>query len=156
MVKGTEIRVKNAKRLSELKAKIEITKRKDYSAGFIDKAYDYARNIAPQRTGHLKAAIQKVTNPGQKMARIRLVQPAGSDRAYHMWMHGIKAPSGKGGKGYDLSNGWNVKYRKPDGTIGTKRAKIVSGIPTFMFKTREYLEAQTKQGMEKQIQQLFK
>jgi len=151
-----EIRIKNFRRITVIGASIDAVKRKDFSKEFVDKGYDYARNIAPQSSGALKQAIQKVYSPAEKSGRIRVVQPRGSTRPYHMWMHGIKAPAGSSGKGYDLRFGWNVKYRQADGSIGTKRAKIMSGIPDFMFKTREYLQNQTKASTEKQVKQLFK
>lgn len=141
-----ELRITGAKRLKAQNKAISVTLNKDFSKESVEKAFDFARRIAPYKSGATKDAIQKIIQ--KNSGRVVLYQPNhrdGRNRPYHMWFHGIKAPSPTGkngaGRGYDLRKG---KYRPK------------SGIPDFMDKTFIYMQNQSRDGIQKQLQTIFK
>jgi len=141
-----QFRSDGAKRFGAQSKNIDLVRKKDFTEIIINKAYDYARNLAPHDTGALKNAIQKIIQ--KNSGRVRLVQPShrdGRNRPYHMWFHGIKAPSPTGknsaGRGYDLRS----RNNRPK-----------SGIPNFMDLTYDYMESQTTKSIQEQVSQMFK
>lgn len=109
-----EFRVRGTKRLNAKFKEIGNYVRGKYAPAVAMDGYKIARKIAPRDTGALIAAI-KPPKKGKQSANIRLIQPNhpidGTTKPYHLWMHGIKAPS-QGGRGYDTSTG---RYRPKSG-----------------------------------------
>ena len=141
-----QYRIKGVKRVSAQTKQIDVVRKKDFTANIIEKSFDYARNIVPTDTGALKNAIQKIIQ--KNVGRVRLIQPRhrdGRNRPYHLWFHGIKAPSPTGkngaGRGYDLRDG---DFR-PN-----------SGFPDFMDKTYTYMNNQSVKSIQEQVSQMFK
>ncbi len=117
--------------------------RKGFSKELVNEAYKHAMGIAPRKTGELRRAIKKVTR--EKSGDLILSQPEDPrNRPYHLWHHGIKAPSPTGkngaGKGYDLRSG---KYRPK------------TGIPDFMDKTYWYMERRSTEVIEAGMRKVF-
>lgn len=93
---------------------------------------------APHFSGATKRAIQIIDNPGGS-AKLRLNQPTQKrtdPRSYHLWMHGINAPTPGGGKQVDPRR---------------FQARIHSGDPEFMFTVKKLMEKRAKEQAEKSV-----
>lgn len=136
---GVQLVTRGTKRLLADTKSISLKLRKGFSKEIINESYKYAIKIAPRKTGEEIKAIQKVIR--QKSGDLRLVQPNNSrNRPYHLWHHGIKAPSPTGkngaGRGYDLRSG---KFRPK------------SGMPDFMDKTYWFMNKRSTELINKRI-----
>ena len=139
-----EIRISGAKSLNAKMTKLSSTLRGEFAPAVAEKGFDYARNLAPQDTGALKRAIQLIKR--KESAEVRVYTPAHSDgrgRPYQMWMHDIPAP-------VINKNGTRGGYKNKSGKYRPK-----SGIPDFMFKTREYMTANIPIELDKQMKRVF-
>ena len=123
------VNIRGIKRFNASIKKISLDLNKKFAPELAKEGYNYARRIAPMDTGALIDAIQFV--PKKNSAKVVLNQPVhpkdGKTKPYHLWMHGIKAPSqssGGAGSGYDTSVG---------------RHKPKSGVPRFMYVTYDYM-----------------
>ena len=132
------------KRVESLTKSMTLKLNKGFSKELVNEAYKHAYKIAPKKTGALRKAIKKVIR--KKSGDLTLIQPTSKrNRPYHLWHHGIKAPSPTGkngaGRGYDLRSG---KYRPK------------TGIPNFMEKTLWYMNGRSTELIENQMREILK
>ena len=139
-----QISVTGVKRFTAKTKKLAVYARSKFAPEVAQNGYEYAVRHAPHRTGALIAATK--VKKGKKSGKVILIQPGGTTRPYHLWMHGIRAP-GPGGKGYDLSKGWT-------NPISGRRHRITSGDPMFMFATYEEMIKDTTERFKKKVEAL--
>lgn len=140
-----EIRTSGVKRFTAKTQNFSLNVRSKFAEKLANYAYDKARSLAPRDTGALIKAIMP-PQKGKQSAKLKLIQPTGSNRPYHLWMHGIKAP-GPEGKGYDTSNGWESKW-------AGRRVYIHSGDPKFMYTAMDEMKKKSTEMFKKELSKL--
>jgi len=118
--------------------------RTKHSAEILEKGELFAKRIVPVDKGYLRNAIGYTVR--ERSGQIYVVQPKTKRRRpYHLWFHGIKAPSpskgGGSGSGYDLRRG----------SYSPK-----SGVSTFMFHTADYMKEYSRKRLIEKTKQKFK
>jgi hypothetical protein len=123
MVK-VELRVRGVKRTTAKFKEISATLRSQkFSNATVNYGYRQALKLAPEYSGATKKALMRIRGP--KSGKLRLTQPANTDRPYHLWMHRLGQ--------YDISD------------------HIKSGDPIFMFTTRDLMEKHVLELIRKEL-----
>lgn len=137
-----EIRLSGVKRFTAKNKKLAAYIRNQFAPEVVKDGHRFAKEIAPRDTGALMRAIKG--NVKKISGTVYVIQPAGTTRPYHLWMHGIRAPmAGKGaGGGYDTSSG---KYAPKSGKFG----------PQFMYVTQEYMTKQSGERFKKKFRSIY-
>lgn len=138
-----EIRSRGTKRfIAKNKELINYTRGR-FAPEVVKKYLLFAKRIAPRDTGALVSAIKGDVK--KQSGKLILMQPNhrsdGRNKPYHLWMHGIRAPS-QGGPGYDISVG---PFAPKTGQYG----------PKFMFVTFERMRKDSTEMFKKKVKTIY-